>query len=246
MRSKRRIFIEEIDGDSAIPGIEQSRHLLNVLRLKVGDIVDVFDGKGGLREARLAVAEKGRAEVVFTGPKQIRERPVPWISLAVVPPKGQRMDTLVQMAQEIGLDELIPVITERAVQQEFSENRFARWKRVTVSAAKQCGANYLVDIRPTADLDELLKNLSGWDLRLICDAGPKSRKIREIIKEKTPQRVLLIVGPEGGFSNKEITAALNSGCAAVSLPTPVLRVETAAVFALSALCLQFDRSIPEA
>lgn len=243
MSQARRVFHEEIESESVVLSPEESHHALKALRLKTGDALEVFDGKGGSRPARLGEIRKHEAEVVFTEPKVSRERQTPWITLAVAPPKGQRMDTLVQMAQEIGLDELIPIITENAVRQEFSGNRYERWRRVSIAAAKQSGAGFLVEMKPAVDIMELLKDLRRWDMRVLCHTAAQTPSLRELMARRPkPKRVLVAVGPEGGFSEQEISAAGAVGCAAVRLPALTLRVETAAVFALSALCHEFDRT----
>jgi len=243
MSHARRVFHEEIDSESVVLGPEESHHALKVLRLKTGDTLEGFDGKGGSRPARLGEIRRHEAEVVFTEPKASRERQAPWITLAVAPPKGQRMDTLVQMAQEIGLDELVPIITENAVSQEFSGNRYERWRRVAIAAAKQSGAGFLVEMKPAVGLAELLKGSRHWDMRILCHTGAQLPSLRELMAgSPKPKRVLVAVGPEGGFSEQEISAAGAAGCAVARLPAPTLRVETAAVFALSALCHEFDRT----
>jgi 16S rRNA (uracil1498-N3)-methyltransferase len=214
-----------------------------VLRLKTGDLLEIFDGKGGSRQARVGETGKREVEVVFAGVRQTQEQPAPAITLAVAPPKGQRMDTLVQMAQEIGLDELVPIVTDNAARQEYSENRYARWRRVAIAAAKQSGTNFLLEIAPVQDFDELLQDLKRWDLRVICHTGPECPSLREVlVSQPVPERVLLAVGPEGGFSESEAAAARKAGCLLARLAGATLRVETAAVFVLSAVCHQYNRS----
>lgn len=242
MREKRRVFHEEIDGEGVVLSLEESHHVARVLRLKVGDVIEVFDGRGGCRQARIKSIGKRDAHVMFVSPKEVFAKPVPRITLAVVPPKGQRMDTLVQMMQEIGLDELIPIISEHSGSRKVSTNRFERWRRISIAAAKQSGANYLVEIGTQTYFSELVGRAPDWDLTLVCHTGPKCPQLRDVLPgHAAPGKILLVVGPEGGFSAQEVAEAQQAGCTAVKLPAPTLRVETAAVFALSALCYQFGR-----
>jgi 16S rRNA (uracil1498-N3)-methyltransferase len=244
VKHKRRIFHENLDGESVVLSPEESHHISKVLRLRTGDKLVIFNGKGASRPARVGETGKREVEIVFAGPEVMQEPPVPSIMLAVAPPKGQRMDTLVQMAQEIGLDELIPIITDNSVQQDFSENRYARWRRIALAAAKQSGNNYVLNIKPAMDFDDLLKNIEPWDMRLVCHTGPDCQRLHDYLKEKTrPEKILLGIGPEGGFSEREIKSAKDAGCATVKLPAATLRVETAAVFVLSAICNQLDRKV---
>ncbi len=244
MKAMRRVFHKAIDAEGAVLSSDESHHVARVLRLKTGDTVEVFDGRGGSRPARAGEIGKRTVEVVFSGPKVTQETPAPGIILAVAAPKGQRMDTLVQMAQEIGLDELIPIVTDNAVAQEHGENRYARWRRVAIAAAKQSGTNFLIEIGRAVDFDKLLGDLERWDLRLLCHTDRQYPGLREVLAgQPKPERVLLAIGPEGGFSSMEIAEARKTGCQAVRLAAATLRVETAAVFALSVLCHQFDRRI---
>jgi len=244
MKNERRIFHEELDGDTSVLSPNESHHVSHVLRLRTGDKLVIFNGKGGSRPARVGETGRHEVEIVFAGPEVMQEPTAPRITLAAAPPKGQRMDTLVQMAQEIGLDELIPIITDNSAQQDFSENRYSRWRRVALAAAKQSGNNYVLDIKPATDFDDLLENLEPWDMQLVSHTGSGCANIREYLQNASrPENILLAVGPEGGFGEREIKSAKDAGCATVKLPAATLRVETAAVFALSAVCCQLDRKI---
>jgi len=236
MRPLRRIFHENIENESVTLNQEESHHLLKVLRLSTGDKVEIFDGMGASRPARVGETRKKSAEIVFAGPKEVQPAPEPLVTLAVAPPKGQRMDTLVQMAQEIGLDELVPIITDNSARNEFSDNKFARWKRVAIAAAKQSGNNRVIRFAQAMDFDALVADFGKWDLRIACHVGATGTNLRDCINATAkPSNVLACVGPEGGFTNMEITAAREAGFSVAGFPTATLRVETAAVFALSAL-----------
>jgi len=240
----RRVFHEEIDAASVVLSTEESHYAARVLRLRPGDLVEVFDGCGSARPARVEEIDRRSVEVVFAGAKVTQKKPVPEITLAVAPPKGQRMDTLVQMMQEIGLDELVPIVTDNSIVQEFGENRYARWRRVALAAAKQSGTNFIIDIKPAIDFDRLLADTERWDLRIVCHTGRQCPGLRAFLdKQPKPERVFLAIGPEGGFGAREVSDAGRAGCSVVRLAAPTLRVETAAVFALSALCHRFDREV---
>ena len=240
MREKRRVFYSELDGESAILSSEESHHQVRVLRAKIGETIELFDGEGNIREGRIEEIRNSKVQVVFTSDKQSQERKPPWITLAVAPPKGQHMDTLVQMAQEIGLDELIPLVTDRALERKFSTKRYERLQRVTIAAAKQSGASFLIQLNPTVNLEVFTSDSQRWDTKLVFHTGPGCINLQEFLDEQSqPRRILLAVGPEGGFTEEEITLVQESGFAAVSLPTYTLRVETAVVFALSSICNRF-------
>ena len=201
MREKRRVFHVELDGENATLSPEESHHLVRVLRVKTGEPVELFDGVGHTREGSIGETRSGEVQVVFTGEKQTRERTPPWITLAVAPPKGQRMDILVQMAQEIGLDELIPFVTEHSVKRKFSQKLVERWERIAVAAAKQSGVDFIVQFSPATNLETLFVNSQQWGLKLVFHTGPDYVNLHKFLDGlKQPERILLAVGPEGGFS----------------------------------------------
>jgi 16S rRNA (uracil1498-N3)-methyltransferase len=133
----------------------------------------------------------------------------------------------------------VPLAADNAAQPAAAEGRRTRWSRVAACAAKQSGSNYLVEIAPALEFDSMLQETRDLGLRLICHTDVHRPSLRDALDGKKIQDVLFAVGPEGGFSTREIAAAEARGCSVVKFPTPTLRVETAAVFALSVLRCEF-------
>lgn len=212
---------------------EASHYLRDVLRLDAGDGLTVFDGTGGEYAAQVAVV--GKREVVLrVGDFHSREAESPLaVTLGLGITRGERMDYAVQKAVELGVARIAPLITERCVVRLDPARwaqRAAHWRKVAVSACEQCGRN-----RPP-ELDEPTR-LATWlgaqaGLRLFCDP----RAPLGLREPGTPvDRVCLLAGPEGGFTEEERELARRAGFAGVRLGPRILRAETAALAALAAL-----------
>jgi len=206
----------------------EAHHLLHVMRAREGDGVTLFDGSGTEMSAR--IEQCGRAEVVLEviESRSInRELGYP-ITLGVSLPKGDRQKWLVEKAVELGVSRIVPLITERGVAQPKS-SALARLERSVIEASKQCGRNRLMEIAPPV----------GWDafLRDRCDAtacwvahpgGSAPKEVRAAGGDQVPNAYRLAIGPEGGFSDAEISEATNAGWQTIDLGPRILRIETAA------------------
>lgn len=220
----------------------ESHHLSSVLRLREGDIVTVFDGRG--RESD-ALVLRSRPDAVML---RLLRPPAPLpvdlgleLTLGQAVPKGHGMDEIVRQATELGLARLVPLAAERIVPRWSpveAESRVARWRRLAVSAAKQCGLNRLPEIESLCPPAALADRIASFDVAFIGSLQPEARPFRDAIipwRERCPRRVLLMIGPEGDFTPAENAAACRAGALPVSFGPLVLRVATAALYGLSVL-----------
>jgi 16S rRNA (uracil1498-N3)-methyltransferase len=229
---------------------DEGHHLVHVLRARPGDVLEALDGRGRRAPARIAAVTReggrgghGRTQVTvrLTAPVEICPQPAPDIDLLVAVPKGPRMDDLVEKATELGATAIRPVLTERVVVRMSSEEaaaRVERWRRVSESALRQCGAPWLPVVRPAASLDDALDACRAYDLLLIGALTANAVPIREALSRSIGgklDRAAVLIGPEGDLTPAEIESAERAGGIAVSFGPNVLRVDTAALFALSAL-----------
>ena len=219
----------------------EAHHALHVLRLKVGDEVTVFDGRG--HEARCTIAEIARdtARLIalqHSTTPQLRCR----ITLAQAMPK-KTMDLIVQKATELGVSAIVPLISERTVAKlDGKTGRADRWGDIALEACKQCGNNWLPEVHPPQKYDVFLRSVGQFNLKLIASLQPDAKLLKTILADSPIRRladslpsVLLIVGPEGDFTKAELDLARSAGCVPLSLGPLVLRAETAALYALSIL-----------
>lgn len=236
-----RFFLNpEAWGDEAELGEEEARHFSQVLRGKAGDEITVFDGRG--RRAAAEVLEAGRGRVrVRLAETVVAPPPAPALLLGQAIPKGKTMDLIVQKAVELGVARIQPLVTRHTVVHP-GEGKGGKWQRVALEACKQCGQDHLPVVAPVAGFGEWVA-AGGGGLRLLASLAPGARPLREVLGElpRPPAEVTLLIGPEGDFAPGETAAAVAAGFVAVSLGPVVLRVETAALFGLSALRYEFAR-----
>jgi 16S rRNA (uracil1498-N3)-methyltransferase len=209
-----------------------AHHAREVLRLRAGTPVRVFDGRGHEYEAVLDSVTRGGVGVRVAGPVAPRPESPLRITLALPPLKGDRMELVIQKATELGVAEVRPVVTVRtdAVgRPALHGSRQERWDKVASGAAEQCGRAVVPDVAPTATLAELLREpFEGRRLLLSPQSGGP-------LPAERPSAVLLLVGPAGGFDPREMEEAEGAGFQAVSFGPRVLRAETAAIAAVAVL-----------
>ena len=214
---------------------EEAHHALHVLRLKVGNTLNVFDGRG--HEAQCSIAEISKDAVRLKMLTQSRMPALPCrITLAQAIPK-KSMDLIVQKATELGVASIVPLVSERSlVKLDEDSKRIERWREIALEACKQCGNNWLPEIQPPRKAREFLNSPGSFDLKLIASLQPDSKLLKPILADAaTPKSVLVLVGPEGDFTPAELGLAKSAGCLPLSLGPLVLRAETAAIYTLSIL-----------
>ena len=232
-----RFFAPELPatGGIALTG-DEARHLARVARREVGDLVEVFDGRGRAFVARVDSVERDR--VVLSLRDEIEDRrPLVDLSLFVAAPKGDRFDWLIEKATELGVSRLVPLKTERSVVDPRT-SKIERLRRAVIEASKQCGRNGLMIVAEPLSVTEAFQN-DAASIRLIADAGGLPAHRWPAIPQDS--RVALAVGPEGGWTDTERRLAAECGWTVVGLGPTRLRVETAAIAGSSIL---FSR-IPE-
>jgi 16S rRNA (uracil1498-N3)-methyltransferase len=217
---------------------DAAHHAVRVLRLAVGEPVVVFDGLGGEFEARITRIDRGDVSVK-TGAHLDVERESPLhIRLVQGLSSGDRMDITLQKAVELGVAAIQPVATERSVvklKDERAQRRAEHWQNLVISACEQCGRNRVPEVSPLMGLPDWLAQLDmpapDDEARLLLSPAATVR-----LKALSPApRMTLLVGPEGGLSPAEAQLAQSRGFKPVRLGPRILRTETAALAALSAI-----------
>jgi 16S rRNA (uracil1498-N3)-methyltransferase len=206
---------------------EKSRYLLSVLRCKKGDAVTVIDGMGRAYEAQIDSIVKKDVFIYITEELSLNtELPVP-IILCQGMLKGEKMDLVMQKATELGVAEIVPLVTERSVVKET--RRLKRWRTIAEEAAEQCGRSVIPSIREPEELNDILegKKVNGLFFR---ERGGKG--LTEAIGAiDSGQAVHIFIGPEGGFTADEVSKAEGCGIVGTTLGMRILRAETAAIAA---------------
>jgi 16S rRNA (uracil1498-N3)-methyltransferase len=232
-----------------VPGVEtgsarvelpddEAEHLVRVLRLGTGDQVDVFDGRGRLWRAEVVHAGRKSAAVRPLEPLQpAQELRVP-ITLVMSVLKGDKMDDVVRDAVMLGVAAIQPVVSERAetsLAAMARSNRMARWQRIAVSSAKQCGRAVVPPVHPPVPIDWYWKDMIDA-VRVMCvEPSAAIGDVVPVQKVPGPNAAHVMVGPEGGWSVTEVAAAHESGAILMSLGSRTLRADAVPVVALTAL-----------
>ncbi len=222
------------EGTTAELDDNAAQHVGRVLRMQPGQELLLFNGDGNDYPATITEAGKKRVVVQVGNPVANTTESALDIVLGQALSKGDRMDYAVQKAVEMGVTRIVPLTTERCdvkLKGDREDKRLRHWQSVAVSAAEQCGRARVPEILPVMALADWFDHTSDCDQRLVLHHRTE-QSLETLAK---PTRVALMIGPEGGLSPEEITAAENAGFLPVALGPRVLRTETAPVAAM-ALC----------
>lgn len=220
---------------------DEARHLSQVLRIKPGETITVFDGHGRRAGAEVLSVSRDHVPLKIIVPIEFPPAPLPAITLAQAIPKGKNMDLIVQKAVELGIAAIQPLVTRNTTVQP-GDGKSGKWRRNALEACKQCGQDTLPHIADPLSFGQWLPGLTeAPGLKLIASLATGAKPLREVLHaHPDTTSATLLVGPEGDFSPEETTAALAAGFLPVSLGSIVLRVETATLFCLSALRYEYS------
>ena len=227
-------------------GPDNLKYIKQVMRLKQGDKINVFDGFGQEFEAvikgftpKTVFIELGKR--IPRADKEIR------ITLAQAIPKSGKMDTIVKSAAELGADVIIPFDAARSVSRiagEKSSLKVTRWQKIAGEAARCCHSSHIAKVLKVSSFADMLTSASGDALRLIFWEEEFQKTIKDMLTDESfaaTKDFFIVVGPEGGFSKDEVIMAKESGFVSVSLGKQILKVETAAVAIIS--IIQYEKGI---
>lgn len=227
------------DDGSIVPLTDEVTHHLRVLRVDAGETVVLFDGLGHERDAVVSAVSRREMELTLRGPRREgvrRDRAeVIWLQGY---PKGDKLDTIVRQATELGVDVIRAVYTARSVPRERDDKgaaRIARWSRIAEEGARQSGRADLPTVLAPATLDDALAALpAGPGLRVV--AWERSdRALLDVVSAAPEGPSVVLVGPEGGLDDDEVARCEEHGFAHASLGPRVLRAETVAPALLAVL-----------
>ncbi|GGD71607.1 16S rRNA (uracil(1498)-N(3))-methyltransferase [Paenibacillus nasutitermitis] len=254
----QRYFVtpEQLYGDDHVylTG-DDAHHILRVMRMGPGDEFMVSDGISREAKAVIRKAEPGRVEAEVEEWLPMNGEPSWSITVAQSLPKGDKMEWVIQKGTEIGAAAFIPFQSQRMIVQyddKKEAKRIERWSKIAKEAAEQAHRSRIPDVKPVLPWRQLLKEIGQYDLALFCyekEGGAAGTGLRAAIgsyydskglTDRLASRisVLLIVGPEGGFTPREAEEAEAEGAVIVGLGRRILRTETAAMVGLA--CLMYE------
>jgi 16S rRNA (uracil1498-N3)-methyltransferase len=212
---------------------EAAQHVAKALRLKAGEAIVVFDGRGGEYEAVIQRVDKDRVDVKVGAWRDVETEAAIPVGLVQGLPEADKMDWIIQKSVELGVAWIQPVTCDRSgvrLSAERAAKREAHWRRVAVAACEQSGRNRIPEVRPTLGFMAWIAVPAAVRRWMLTPGAPA------LAAESRPEgAVELLIGPEGGLSDRERDLALTQGCAPVSLGPRVMRTETAPLAALAAI-----------
>lgn len=237
--SKFFVKSENISSDLITITGEDVIHIKKVLRLKNGDNIIVSDGLGTDYNVEIHEIHSHKVETkIISSYKNISEPPVNTILLQGIP-KSDKMDYIIQKGVELGVNKIVPVVTERTIVKISKDNykkKHERWNRISMEAAKQCNRGIVPEVGYPVNFKDVVETLPGDALKILPYEKEKSQGIKGILKEKSNNKdIYIFIGPEGGFCEKEIELALKNDFNIISLGPRILRTETAGIVVLSIL-----------
>ena len=221
---RHRIFVDTIEPSTTVTG-DEFHHSVRVVRLRVGEDVELFDRAGNAARGVVASIDRDRAVITAGEPLPSRESPIA-IHLAMAIIQLEKFELVLQKATELGARSIIPLVTERVeLRPERYSGKADRWERIVFEAVKQCGRTRVPVVESPARLNEVLAR-PGTKVMFEADVA------QTLLSEPLPE-VTLLIGPEGGWSEAELTMARAHGVLFQRLGPRRLRAETAAIAALT-------------
>ncbi len=232
-----------IQGDTAVLSGTEAGHMLRSLRLGPGDTFFAFDEEGNRYRMRIleATSRSLRAEVL----ESLAPEPPPEVAVTLLVglPKADKMDFILEKATELGCARVAPFRSSRTIPRldaQDARRRLSRWERVTLAAAKQCGSARVPEIPGLLSYPEALSLAAPSEARVVFYEGEGRFGLKEVLSGMGKAKsVALLIGPEGGFSEDEVAEAEQAGFVRAGLGQRILRVETAAIAAVSMAMYHF-------
>lgn len=229
----KRIFLDRITDELTISGSD-ANHLARSLRARRGDKITAVDAIGNCAVLELIDFDKEtiKARRISAMQKISVERK---IILADCLPKLGRFDNIIEKATELGVDRIEPLISERTIARPKDNSKLERWQRIAKEAAEQCARDTIPVIEKIRKLDDWLKELLPLDdvLLLFCWESERDKTVREVLRANVDKNIIVLIGPEGGFTEREVQMIKLAGGVSVTLGKRVLKTDTAAISVLA-------------
>jgi 16S rRNA (uracil1498-N3)-methyltransferase len=219
-----------------------AHQIKNVLRMKLGDRLELLTGDSQVHEAKIIGLAKDRIECEIISSAPADSEPKIKITLAQGLPKGRKMDLIVEKCVELGVHQIIPLLTERTVGKEA---KLERWRKIAKEAAEQSKRAIIPEIKSLSKFENVLKLKTEFDLSLIPWELEQKTTLKQALTSNyslppSLSSILLLIGPEGGFSQSEVATAVKAGFVSVSLGPRILRTETAGLAALISILYELE------
>jgi len=229
-----QLFFSEITDNRINFSLDEKKHLTKVLRKKVGNELSVIDGKGYLYIVRITSLEKNSFQIKIIRKEKKEKTHNYYLHIAIAPTKNiSRFEWFLEKATEIGIDEITPIICQRSERKKIN---MQRCNKILISSIKQSLKFYKPKLNEPSNFSDFIKEkLEGDKLIAHCLKTEKNK-----INKSNQKKYIILIGPEGDFTENEITNALKNGFKATTLGNSRLRTETAGIIAAHSVNLQFQ------
>ncbi len=215
---------------------QEAHHASGVLRLKLGDAVELFDGKGATAVGKISVCGKRSVTVAVEQVSRCERPSRMHLTLATAMPRSARQPFLFEKCTELGVGAIRPVTFERSVVKATSAN-LTKWRRTIIESGKQCRTAFLPENLPPLSFEKALAEVSGGPVQWVCTPNARA-SIAEQIKQCVEDAECIVwIGPEGGMTDDEQSKLKDRGAVAIRIAENVLRIETAALAVASAFAI---------
>ncbi len=241
----QQYFISSITklGESVLLSLEQSHHILTVLRMKDYDVIRIVDGASNIFLAHIQKVNKQVNAIIYEQLEDHTKLPVQ-ITLVSGMLKGEKWDFLLQKVSELGVHTIVPFSSKRSVvktKEEKLDKKLTRWNKIALEACEQCKRSTLVQIEEPISFSQIVNFKSQLNIIAYEDADCRSESLGKIIKQNPHiTSITFVVGCEGGFDKDEVAYLEKHDFQRVSLGTRILRAETAAMYVVNAVNFYYD------
>ncbi len=237
-----RFFIDASpQGKEIVLTDADAHHIAHVLRMQIGDVLTICDAAGAQYSCTIAQlqADCVTAQIISVQPSAAESSLA--VTLLMALPKSDKMDLIVQKTTELGVTEIVPYVGARCVSRPDARTlakKCMRWRKIAEEAAKQSGRGRVPMIQDAMTFPQALTHARQANTALLLYEGERHHSFRAALTAAPLSCVSVMIGPEGGFEESEVAAAVQAGLACVSLGPRILRCETAPIVALAALQYQ--------
>ena len=235
---------ESISEKTAVISGGDVLHITKVLRLTAGARLTLCDGEGTDYEAEIASVEKDKVVLSLFEKKPSDTEPEVKVTLFQGLPKASKMEYIIQKCTELGVTDIVPVMTKRTVVKlenaQAEKKKLERWNKIAQEAVKQCGRGKIPKVREVTDISGVVDCAADFDLLLLAYEEEKETSLASVLRSvKGVKTVGILIGPEGGFAPEEVEKLKTAGAKSVTLGKRILRTETAGHTVLTAVLYEF-------
>lgn len=229
---------EQINNDEAVVLGDDVKHIRDVLRYKIGDILEICDENGIRYITKISDFEKFKIDLEILEVSTHTTEPSINVTLFQGMPKSDKLELIIQKCTELGVTEIVPVMTDRVIvkfDDKDINKKLERWRKIALEAGKQSGRQKIPEIQKPIKLKNMIENISKYDIVILPYECEKDKTLKSALKslDRNCKNVAIMIGPEGGFSEEEIKLLDFENVKVVTLGPRILRTETAGLATLA-------------